>query len=228
MALRSRSNAASLCPHRCAISPSNCRASAKSGFCASTWRQSPSASGSRPASKWSAARLKAWERFINRRIACDYDIASLLTPPAISLPLRRVAMNCILSFALARLPEETSAARGLATLSLAVALGMGLGSIRIRGIRLGVSGVLFSALIFGQIGLTVDARVLGFLRDFALIIFIYCVGLQVGPSFLTSLRAEGLRLNLLSIAAIVLGAVFTGTLVNFFGPSIPWPPGVTA
>ena len=122
-------------------------------------------------------------------------------------------MNFILSFALS---DDTSVPRGLATLSLAVALGMGLGSIRFRGIRLGVSGVLFSALIFGQVGLTVEPHVVGFLRDFALIIFIYCVGLQVGPSFLTSLRAEGLRLNLLSIAAIVLGALFTGVLVKVF------------
>jgi putative transport protein len=125
-------------------------------------------------------------------------------------------MTHILLFTVARPLDDLSVPRGLATLSLAVVLGLALGAIRVRGIRLGVSGVLFSALLFGQIGLTVDARVLGFLRDFALIIFIYSVGLQVGPSFLASLRAEGLRLNLLSIAAIVLGAVFTGVVVTLF------------
>lgn len=120
-----------------------------------------------------------------------------------------VAANVIL-----RLAEEKSVAIGLATLSLAVAIGLGLGAIRVRGIRLGVSGVLFSSLVFGQLGLTVDPRVLEFLRDFALIIFIYAVGLQVGPGFLTSLRAEGVRLNLLSIAVIVLGAAFTLLIVR--------------
>src|SRR5437763_5125966 len=106
---------------------------------------------------------------------------------------------------------------GLAALSLAVVVGLGLGAIRVRGIRLGVSGVLFSSLIFGQLGLTVDKPVLDFLRDFALIVFIYAVGLQVGPGFLTSLRAEGLRLNLLSIAAVALGAVFTAIVVHAVG-----------
>jgi len=111
----------------------------------------------------------------------------------------------------------TSVPVGLARLSLAVVCGLGLGAIRVRGIRLGVSGVLFSSLIFGQFGLTVDKPVLEFLRDFALIIFIYAVGLQVGPGFLTSLRAEGLRLNILSIIAVALGAVFTAIVVRMVG-----------
>jgi len=60
-------------------------------------------------------------------------------------------------------------AAGLATLALAVTLGQLLGAIRVRGVRLGISGVLFAALLFGQVGLTVDAKVLAFLSDFALI-----------------------------------------------------------
>ena len=107
-----------------------------------------------------------------------------------------------------------SAASGLAVLSLAVVLGLGLGAIRVRGIRLGVAGVLFAALLFGQLGFTVDAKVLEFLRDFALIIFVYAVGLQVGPGFLDSLRREGLRLNLLSLAVIALGALLTIVVVR--------------
>jgi putative transport protein len=103
---------------------------------------------------------------------------------------------------------------GLGMLGLAITLGLALGAIRIRGIRLGVSGVLFSSLIFGQLGLSLDDRVLAFLRDFALIIFVYAIGLQVGPGFLTSLRQEGLRLNLLSIAVVVLGAIMTGIVVR--------------
>ena len=96
---------------------------------------------------------------------------------------------------------------GLAILSLAVTIGLAIGAIRVRGVRLGVSGVLFSALAFGQIGLTVEPNVLRFLRDFALILFMYTLGLQVGPGFLASLRAEGMRLNILAIATLILGAV---------------------
>jgi putative transport protein len=103
---------------------------------------------------------------------------------------------------------------GLATLSLAVVLGLILGAIRVGGIRLGVGGVLFSSLLFGQLGLAVDEKVLEFLRSFALIVFMYALGLQVGPGFLTSLRSEGVRLNMLSIGVVVLGAVLAGAFVK--------------
>ena len=102
-----------------------------------------------------------------------------------------------------------SVAGGMAVLALAVTFGLFLGAIRIRRIRLGIPGVLFSALVFGQIGLTIDPKVLEFLRDFALILFMYAIGLQVGPGFVASLRTEGLRLNLLSVAVLVLGASLT-------------------
>jgi putative transport protein len=109
--------------------------------------------------------------------------------------------------------SHDSVAQGLAILSLAVTLGLALGAVRVRGLRLGISGVLFSALIFGQLGLSVDPRTIGFLRDFALIVFIYALGLQVGPGFVASLRQEGLRLNLLSLIVVVLGAVMTGAVI---------------
>ena len=102
---------------------------------------------------------------------------------------------------------------GLATLAGAVVLGLALGAVRVRGVRLGVSGVLFSSLLFGQIGLTVEPKVLEFLRDFALILFVYAIGLQVGPGFLASLRSEGLKLNVLSMAAVLAGAAMTAALV---------------
>jgi putative transport protein len=117
---------------------------------------------------------------------------------------------------------------GLARLSLAITLGLMLGSVRVRGIRLGVSGVLFSALLFGQCGVTVDQNVLQFLRDFALILFMYAIGLQVGPGFLASLRSEGLRLNALSIAVLALGAIMTAAIVHVFSLSHPAAPGLYA
>jgi putative transport protein len=77
-----------------------------------------------------------------------------------------------------------------------------------------VSGVLFAALLFGQLRFSVDPKILEFLRDFALILFVYAIGLQVGPGFLDSLRREGLKLNVLSLAVIVCGALMTWGVVR--------------
>ncbi|HZL33788.1 MAG TPA: putative transporter [Tepidisphaeraceae bacterium] len=123
---------------------------------------------------------------------------------------------------------DGSVAGGMATLSLAVALGLAFGAIRFRGVRLGISGVLFSALLFGQIGLSVDPGVLGFLRDFALIIFVYAIGLQVGPGFISSLRAEGLRLNVLAVTVLALGAVMTLGVVKLARLTSGSSPGLYA
>jgi putative transport protein len=108
-----------------------------------------------------------------------------------------------------------SVAVDLAILALAITIGLSIGAIRWRGLKLGISGVLFSALLFGQLGLSIDPKALEFLRNFALIIFMYAIGLQVGPGFGASLRAEGLRLNVLSVCAIVLAAAMAAMLVHF-------------
>jgi putative transport protein len=105
--------------------------------------------------------------------------------------------------------DGSSIASELGILALAVTLGLVLGAIRVRGIRLGVSGVLFSALVFGQLGWTMKPEILDFLRDSSLVIFVYAIGLQVGPGFISSLRDEGLRLNVLSLLVVLLGAVLT-------------------
>jgi putative transport protein len=106
---------------------------------------------------------------------------------------------------------------GLATLSLAVATGIALGNIRIFGVKLGVAAVLFSALLIGNMGFTIEPRVLEYLRDFALVLFIYSIGLQMGPGFISSLRDQGLRLNALAITVILLGAATAAAIVKFAG-----------
>jgi putative transport protein len=118
-----------------------------------------------------------------------------------------LAVPRIVLLATAAAASKPSIAIDLATLALAGAVGLVIGSIRIRSMQLGVSGVLFSALLFGQLGVTIETRVLDFVRDFSLVTFMYAIGLQVGPGFGASLRAEGLRLNLLSLAVMVLGGV---------------------
>ena len=101
----------------------------------------------------------------------------------------------------------------LAMLALAVTIGLAIGAIRFRGVKLGISGVLFSSLLFGQMGFTIDPKVVEFLRSFALILFMYALGLQVGPGFGASLRAEGIRLNVLSLCVIGLGGVIAVVIV---------------
>jgi putative transport protein len=122
-------------------------------------------------------------------------------------------MISILTF-FAHLIPPNSAAQGALTLALAITIGLVLGGIRVRGLRLGISAVLFSALAFGQLGLTVSPQAMSFIRDFSLILFVYAIGLQVGPGFFDSLRAEGLRLNILALIAIALGVVLTAAIAS--------------
>lgn len=110
-----------------------------------------------------------------------------------------------------------SVAGGLAILGLSVTIGLSIGAIPIRGLRLGIAGVLFSSLLFRQIGFAIDPGVLDFLGDFGLVIFMYALGLQVGPGFAASLRAEGVRMNILSIAALLLGGLLTAALMPLVG-----------
>ncbi len=90
-------------------------------------------------------------------------------------------------------------------LSLVAALGLVLGSIRIRGIAPGIVMVLFSGLLFGHLGAVIAPNMLEFIRDFGLVLFVYAVGVQVGPAFLAPLRRHGLGLNVVAVCIITLG-----------------------
>jgi len=105
-------------------------------------------------------------------------------------------------------------------LGLVAATGLAIGTIRIRGINLGIAGVLFSGLIFGHLygrfGLVgedieggLNSHVLHFAMEFGLILFVYTIGVQVGPGFLASLRKQGLPLNIMAASIVLLGAVIT-------------------
>ncbi|MDY0058283.1 MAG: putative transporter [Myxococcota bacterium] len=114
-------------------------------------------------------------------------------------------------------------AHAILVLSLVAALGLGLGRIRVLGVSLGVGGVLFVGLLFGHLGVTIDAHVMEFLREFGLILFVYAIGVQVGPGFVASLRRHGLVLNALA-AAIVLGGAAIAWGIGRLGDI---PAGVT-
>jgi len=102
---------------------------------------------------------------------------------------------------------QDSVARTVLLLGVAGAAGTALGKIRICGVSLGVAGVLFAGLFLGYLKLRIDAHVLEFVREFGLIIFVYTLGLQIGPGFFASLRARGLVLNSFAAAIVALGAL---------------------
>ena len=110
-----------------------------------------------------------------------------------------------------------SMAQAVVALCLAVALGLVLGNIRVRGVGLGVGGVLFSSLVIGHLGMAPkNHAVIEFVREFGLILFVFTVGLQVGPGFVDSLRRRGVRLNLMAALVVVLGVLTTLACTVFF------------
>lgn len=114
-----------------------------------------------------------------------------------------------------------SALQAAVVISLICAIGLIFGKVRLWGVSLGVTFIFFMGIIAGHFGLTIDAQMLQFAESFGLAIFVYSLGVQVGPGFVSSFRAEGLRLNLCALIVILLGStmavVFSKTL------SIPLP-----
>lgn len=96
-------------------------------------------------------------------------------------------------------------ANAILILSIVIVLGLGLGAIRIRGIHLGSAGVLFAGIILAHFGARIDHDVLDFVKEFGLVLFVFMIGMQLGPGFFGSLRKNGLRLNLIAVAVVLLG-----------------------
>ncbi|MBI5544415.1 MAG: putative transporter [Deltaproteobacteria bacterium] len=116
---------------------------------------------------------------------------------------------------------HASVAHSILILALVAAVGLFIGSLKIRGLSLGVAGVLFAGIAFGHFGLGISPEVLEFAREFGLILFVYTIGMQVGPGFFSSLRRQGLRLNLLAGSVVVLGVLVTIGLFLFGGVKLP-------
>ena len=116
---------------------------------------------------------------------------------------------------------EPSATQTVVVLSMICALGLAAGKIRVCGISLGVAFVFFIGILAGHLGLTVDSRMLDYAQDFGLILFVYCLGLSVGPGFFGSLAHEGLSLNMWSLALILLGTLMAVALCPLTGILLP-------
>ena len=104
-------------------------------------------------------------------------------------------------------PHNTDLAATIILYSFVIAVGVYLGKLKIGGVSLGVTFVLFVGIIMGHFGYEVNDQVLKFIREFGLIIFIFAIGLQVGPGFFSSFKEGGIRLNMLAVSAIALNVV---------------------
>ena len=116
---------------------------------------------------------------------------------------------------------EPSMIQAVAVISIVAAVGVYLGRLKIFGISLGITFVFFAGIMAGHLGITVNKDMLNFAQNFGLIVFVYTLGLQVGPGFFSSLRHGGVKLNLLSLGVIFIGTAMTVLLS--YGLSIPLP-----
>lgn len=114
-----------------------------------------------------------------------------------------------------------SSVQAVVVISIIIAAGLALGTLKVRGVSLGVAFVFFVGILAGNLGLGVDARVLDYAETFGLSLFVYVLGLHVGPNFFGSMRHEGLALNLWSLAVIVLGTAMALLLVPLTGIRLP-------
>lgn len=103
---------------------------------------------------------------------------------------------------------EHSAIQAVVVLSLIATVGILLGKVRVGGVSLGVTFVFFIGILAGHLGLSIDPRMLSYAESFGLILFVYALGLQVGPGFFSSMRAGGA-----TMLTVALGVVFSGTLL---------------
>ena len=121
---------------------------------------------------------------------------------------------------------EHSALQAVVIISLISAIGLGLGKVKIFGITLGVTFVFFAGILAGHLGLSVDSQMLNYAESFGLVIFVYALGLQVGPGFFASFRKEGVTLNMLAVAVVLLGTALCITATIFTGISLPDAVGI--
>lgn len=115
----------------------------------------------------------------------------------------------------------TGIGHSILLLSVVIALGIILGKVRIGGISLGITFVLFVGIVFGHFGFTMNPDVLNFFKEFGLILFVYSVGMQVGPGFFSSFKKGGVTLNMLASGVVFLGVAVM--LVIHFVTEIPIP-----
>lgn len=140
---------------------------------------------------------------------------------------------------LIELVTGTGIAHSILVMALVISIGLLLGRIKIFGISLGTTWILFFGIFLGHIGLQINEEVLHFLKEFGLILFIYSIGMQVGPSFFSSFKQGGITLNLLASGVVLLGVFITyiihlvtglpiATMVGILSGAVTNTPGLGA
>ena len=116
---------------------------------------------------------------------------------------------------------EHSVIQAVVVIAMISALGLALGKISVYGVSLGVTFVFFVGIAAGHFGLSIDSQMLNYAESFGLIIFVYALGLQVGPGFFGSFRKGGMTLNMLAFAVILVGTAMTLGFHVVTGVSLP-------
>ena len=133
----------------------------------------------------------------------------------------------------------TGIAHSMFVFALVISIGIALGRIKIFGVSLGITWILFVGIAFGHFRLLIDSNILHFMKEFGLILFIYSIGMQVGPSFFSSFKKGGLTLNLLAASIVFLGVIITyaihlitnlpiSTMVGILSGAVTNTPGLGA
>lgn len=116
----------------------------------------------------------------------------------------RYQMNALLPFA-----RSQPVAHAIVVLAAVAVLGLALGALKYRGVGLGSAGVLFAGILFGRFGNRIDPAIVDFVQEFGLVLFVFAIGMQLGPGFFAALRQRGLQLNAMALAIIGLGTLIT-------------------
>jgi putative transport protein len=121
------------------------------------------------------------------------------------------------------LTDENSIAHIMLLYAFVVAIGVLLGKIKFFGVSLGVTFVLFAGIVCGHFGFTGNTQILNFVQDFGLILFVFCIGLQVGPSFFTSFKKGGVSMNVIAVGVVLLNIAVAVGLYYALGGRIELP-----
>ena len=116
---------------------------------------------------------------------------------------------------------EQSALQAVIIMSLIISIGLGLGKVHVFGVSLGVTFVFFTGIFAGHLGFTVDPQMLAYAESFGLVLFVYALGLQVGPGFFSSFHRGGFTLNMLGLGVILIGTLVAVVLSFVSGVSMP-------
>lgn len=119
------------------------------------------------------------------------------------------------------LTDPDSIAHIVMLYAFVIAVGVALGKIKIFGVSLGVTFVLFTGLLVGHFGFSANVGIVDFIRDFGLILFVFCIGLQVGPSFFSSFKRGGMTMNLLAFGIVALNIVVALVLFYLLNGRVP-------